>query len=725
MPIQTTKMSYGATEAEFLADVTIYSKGTLLEPSDKHYSKEADGLRTFAQLPRLLKSHEDVAQTAHGFLAADLPIAASRNSTGAWIRATGEVDGIISAIRNADAFSVVRSGRMDTSGMGLTPNTKYYFINNGVGFNITATEPTAVGSLYKELFRTGPAATAEVNIQLGISIQDVISPIGAVIDDAGVKKIKVNYQGSIYYITMATALGGGSAGQLAAPTMAAPSAVTASSMTLSWTNVVNESSYLVERSLDNVTWGNGVTVGVDVLSLNVTGLAPSTLYYFRVTAIGDTTNYTNSPASNVVNATTSASGTTTPLTAPTLDPPQAITNGTMSLSWVDVLNESGYAVERSLDGTTFTVIENLAADRFSLEAIGLNASSTYHFRMKALGGGTYGDSPYSNVVSATTLAASTTVLSTPTLHPVSNHTRDSLAIGWGNISGEGGYIMQISTDGVNWSRTRLISADTTNTTYEGLLAATTYHFRVMGKGTATAADSAFSAVVTGTTKASTVTLGAYAELQKALSAYPTAADLITSKIISLPAPATAGNLIFLLACADKNPTGLQAPAGFTLIGENYNASISYAVFYKIAAGGEQSFTITSSVAQQHQHAVIEIPGIAATGTLGQTAFNNSNGTTNVKGVSCGSIAATLGGVPHLAVSFMVNDTATSAQVANEYTFNNGFSAKPFLAYPPFAHPGILIGIREITADGTVTTAGGYTTGASDQHSGGIILFKRA
>jgi hypothetical protein len=76
---------------------------------------------------------------------------------------------------------------------------------------------------------------------------------------------------------------------------------------LSWTNVANESSYLLQRSPDNSTWTTINSPAVNVTSYSNTGLTPSTLYYYRIKAVGDGISYSDS-AYGTDNDTTSAGG---------------------------------------------------------------------------------------------------------------------------------------------------------------------------------------------------------------------------------------------------------------------------------------------------------------------------------------------------------------------------------------------------------------------------------
>ncbi len=74
---------------------------------------------------------------------------------------------------------------------------------------------------------------------------------------------------------------------------------------------------------------------------------------------------------------------------------------TISLSWSDNSdNETRFTVERSTDGASFTEIANLGSGTISYTDSGLDAETTYYYRVRA--SNSAGASDYSNVSSATT-----------------------------------------------------------------------------------------------------------------------------------------------------------------------------------------------------------------------------------------------------------------------------------------------------------------------------------
>ena len=109
----------------------------------------------------------------------------------------------------------------------------------------------------------------------------------------------------------------------------------------------------------------------------------------------------SSPYSNVVTATTTAPPPQPPA-APTGLTATAASSSAIDLAWIDnATNETGYTVERSPDGATWTAVTSaLAAGTTSYRDTGLAPSTTYKYRVKATNAA--GSSPYSNTATATT-----------------------------------------------------------------------------------------------------------------------------------------------------------------------------------------------------------------------------------------------------------------------------------------------------------------------------------
>jgi len=183
------------------------------------------------------------------------------------------------------------------------------------------------------------------------------------------------------------------------PSGLAASAVSTTEIRLTWTDASNnEDGFKIERSPDGMTFTLRAQVGPDATSYQDTGLAPSTRYYYRVYAYNVVGN---SAPSNTANATTQAPPSIP--AAPTGLSATAAPGPRIDLAWTDASsNETGFKIERSTDGTTFTSLTTVGANQTSYGNPNLSPATTYWYRVRATNSS--GDSAPSNVASATTPA---------------------------------------------------------------------------------------------------------------------------------------------------------------------------------------------------------------------------------------------------------------------------------------------------------------------------------
>jgi hypothetical protein len=180
----------------------------------------------------------------------------------------------------------------------------------------------------------------------------------------------------------------------------------------------------------------------------------------------------------------SAGGGGTTLATPTLSL-TVISSSQINLSWTNVANESSYELQRSPNGSTgWTTINSPAANTTSFNNTGLTASTTYYYRIRAVGDGvTYLNSPYSSIQSGTTSAAGLTPLSTPTLTAtVISSTQIDLS--WTNVANESSYMLEWSPNGTSgWTQIGgTIAANTTAYSHTGLTPLTAYFYRIKAVG---------------------------------------------------------------------------------------------------------------------------------------------------------------------------------------------------------------------------------------------------
>jgi len=163
---------------------------------------------------------------------------------------------------------------------------------------------------------------------------------------------------------------------------------------IEWDEVPLAKGYAVERKKETNQqgWLTIVKVQEHVTTYTDVGLDAETTYFYRVSAL---TLGGAAPPSDIVSATTRiAVPAATEVTAiATLD--------TIALMWTDVADETGYRVERSLDGTTgWVAIATTGQDVTAYVNATLSPGTTYYYRIVATNAG--GDSALSNVASAST-----------------------------------------------------------------------------------------------------------------------------------------------------------------------------------------------------------------------------------------------------------------------------------------------------------------------------------
>jgi titin len=285
----------------------------------------------------------------------------------------------------------------------------------------------------------------------------------------------------------------------ATPPPEAPAGVTAvavssSQIDVAWQDVAGESGYRVQRSPDGLSgWVQVGATGQGVVSFSDTGLAVSTTYFYRVVAGnggGD------SAPSAVVSATTAAPPPPPPSApeAPSGVTAVAVSSSQVDLGWQDVAGESGYTVQRSLNGVSgWDQVGTTGQDVVSFSDTGLAASTAYFYRVVASNGG--GDSPPSAVVSATTATAPPVAPAGVSAVAASSSRID---VAWQDVAGESGYSVQRSLDGMSgWVQVGANGQNVVSFTDSGLAASTTYFYRVVASNSS--GDSAPSVIVSATT----------------------------------------------------------------------------------------------------------------------------------------------------------------------------------------------------------------------------------
>ena len=309
------------------------------------------------------------------------------------------------------------------------------------------------------------------------------------------ESLSANLASGTYYLVVMSHGGYGDLGQYtitgsaAAPTgtLAAPSQLTAAvrsggAIELTWANNdPNATSFIVQRSTDGgVTWSDVATTSAAAFTDSATSAGRE--HNYRVYATDGTMN---SGYSNTARVTLAPSSPTNLFAA------ASTTAGEITLTWNAVVGATGYRVERSLDGVLWTTVLSTTGDVTAATDRNLAAETTYFYR--AFATNSAGASPASNVASATTVAAPTEPEPTP--EPITAPTapdeltatvlnKNKVRLIWNDRSNnETAFVIERSTDGVNWTFLARTSADVS--TYDDAVnTSKAYHYRVSATNSA-------------------------------------------------------------------------------------------------------------------------------------------------------------------------------------------------------------------------------------------------
>jgi Bacterial Ig domain/Fibronectin type III domain len=154
--------------------------------------------------------------------------------------------------------------------------------------------------------------------------------------------------------------------------------------------------------------GDALTYMVVNVPVNGTlsGTAPNLTFTPNLNWAG-TTSFTfrvNDGSANSTTATVfiTVNGPTAIPAAPTALAATVISRSQINLAWTDnSITETGFMIERSANGTSWTQIATVGANVRTYSSTGLSANKTYYYRVRAYNA--VGYSPYSNTASAKTL----------------------------------------------------------------------------------------------------------------------------------------------------------------------------------------------------------------------------------------------------------------------------------------------------------------------------------
>ena len=167
-----------------------------------------------------------------------------------------------------------------------------------------------------------------------------------------------------------------SADYLATPKDLAVTAVAADKISLQWTDLSDETGYVVSRSTDGLNWTDLPTINQDVVRLDDYTVTPGKEYFYEVSALRNAERSVPSPM--VVASALPAAPTNLRVV------PQGADE--LDLSWTNNdSNATAMIVQRSTDGLNFTTITNppLTGTAATYGDSGLAAGATYFYRVLA------------------------------------------------------------------------------------------------------------------------------------------------------------------------------------------------------------------------------------------------------------------------------------------------------------------------------------------------------
>ncbi len=283
----------------------------------------------------------------------------------------------------------------------------------------------------------------------------------------------------------------------------APSGLAFNAGMLSWTdNSRSETAFVVEKSQDGgISWVEVGRIDRVLTAPNTTGGTESftdpawaTGNQYRVVAqnmVGDTWDYSNPGLNEILPGTfafpvVTAEAVSEVLAVTPLPPaPPAAPSGLtatpqagpqVSLAWVDnATDETGFVIERATDGVNFSVLATVGPNVIGYVDSAVSAGNTYDYRVAAVNAG--GLSGYSNTASITIPGPQppaapdgleAVVEGVPLIH-----------LSWvDNSLDETSFVIQRSTDGVNFSLLATVGSNVTFYDDLAVFGGFTYIYRV-------------------------------------------------------------------------------------------------------------------------------------------------------------------------------------------------------------------------------------------------------
>lgn len=357
----------------------------------------------------------------------------------------------------------------------------------------------------------------------------------------------------------------------AAPVATSATTFSTAGFTATWTAATGATTYQLDVTANDFTT---MVTGFNNLSVSgtskaITGLTAGTTYQYRLRSVNGSGTSGNS---NTVSTVTLPA-------APTANNSSAITSTGFTASWSTVTGASDYRIDVSTSNTFSSfagTYNNLTVSGTSLAVTGLVPGTTYYYRVRA-----------SNASGSSTSSSAITTLLKPAAPNATASTSVSVSgftANWDAIAGVTGYKLDVSLNDFvsNVSGYGDLSVAGTSQAITGLVAGTTYKFRVRALNATGASDNS-NTVTTVTVPPAPVTTAATAATTTGFTA-----NWINNGVTAYYLDVSANNFVSNLVGYDNLPLSgtSHAVTGLTA-GTTYK--------YRVRAGNISGTSANSNV----------------------------------------------------------------------------------------------------------------------------------
>jgi hypothetical protein len=182
------------------------------------------------------------------------------------------------------------------------------------------------------------------------------------------------------------------------------------SLIVDWKDVSGDTGYRLERSADGgATFAPVATLGANLPSYTDSGLTPGAAYIYRVVTLSPEGE--SAPSATITGAARLAAVTGTAITS-------AASNA-VGLSWNDLPNETGYRIDRSSDGTSWSTVGVLDSNETSFVDSTVSPLAEYYYHVYGTAGAAVSIDPsaiYTATPASTTLPSPWTAADVGTVY---------------------------------------------------------------------------------------------------------------------------------------------------------------------------------------------------------------------------------------------------------------------------------------------------------------------